>query len=162
MKAGSHVPEHLNLLGTMGNGTIPYNEDGAVKLLQKVFQKGDHQVCVDVGVGMKTKEQTKSASGRGYAEGRNDRYLGMGAGSVIQQWRPASRAPGSAGKGRHHHAALVDEDQPGLQPECFFLIRGHSTLTHCPIPCSSRSAARRSGFWGLHPSIWRRRPTWST
>ena len=35
-----------------------------------------------------------------------------------------------------------------------FFIRGQSSLGHLAIACSSRSRARRSGFWGLH---WSRR-----
>jgi hypothetical protein len=38
------------------------------------------------------------------------------------------------------------------------LIRGQSSLTHLRISVSSRSWARRWGFWGLHPREWRTRP----
>ena len=161
MQPGVSVPQRVNLFGTMGYGTIPYDDDGAVKLLQEVLQKGNHEVRIDIGIGMKTEEKTKVTSARGYAEGCNDRYLFMGTGLLIQPRCLPARAPGSADKGRHHHAVFVDKDQPGLQPGCFFLMRGHSTLTQRVIPFSSRSTARRSGFWGLHPSAWRRRPTWS-
>lgn len=162
MEARIFVPQRLNLIGTMGHRTIPYDDDGAGKLLQKVFQKGNHQSSVNIGIGMKTEKKTQVASARGYAEGCNDRYFFMGTGLLLQPRCPSARTPGSADEGRHHHAAFVDKDQPGFQSGCFFLRRGHSTLTHCLIPSSSRSTARRSGFWGLHPSAWRRRPIWST
>jgi hypothetical protein len=38
------------------------------------------------------------------------------------------------------------------------LMQGHLCLTHCVIFSSSRSMARRWGFWGLKPSAWRSRP----
>jgi hypothetical protein len=42
------------------------------------------------------------------------------------------------------------------------LMRGQSTFTHRWIAASSRSRARRSGFWGLQPSLRSTRPIWST
>lgn len=162
MKAWVIVPQRLNLFGTMGHGTIPYEDEGAGKLLQKVLQKSNHQVSIDIGIGMKTEKKTKMTSARGYAEGCDDGYFFMGTGLLIQPRSLPARAPGPADKGRHHDTAFIDKDQPSLQPGCFFLRRGHSTLTQCLMPSSSRSTARRSGFWGLHPSPWRRRPIWST
>jgi len=162
MQMGVVVPQRLNRTRAMGDRTIPYDDERAVKLLQKVLQKGMHQVGIDVGIGMKTEEETKPASAWGNAEGCNHGYLLVGTSLVIQPRCLSPGAPGSADKGSHHHAAFVDKDQPGLQSRCFFLMRGHSTLTQRVIPSSSRSTAFRSGFWGLHPSAWRRRPIWST
>ena len=49
----------MDLFGAMWHGTIPYDEDGAGKLLQEVFQKGNHEISVDIGIGMKAEEKTK-------------------------------------------------------------------------------------------------------
>ncbi len=120
MEARILVPQRLNLIGTMGHGTIPYDDDGVGKLLQKVFQKGNHQVSVNIGIGMKTEKKMKVASARGYAEGCNDRYLFMGTGLLLQPRCLPTRAPRCADERRHHHAAFVDKDQPSFQPGCFF------------------------------------------
>jgi len=162
MKARVIVPQHVNLLRAVGYGTIPYDDDRAGKLLQKVFHKGSHQVSIDIGIGMKTKEETKVTSARGNAEGCNDGYLLMGTGLLIEPRGLPTRTPASAHERCHHDAAFVDKDKPGPQPGRFFLMRGHSTFTQCLMRSSSRSTARRSGFWGLQPSAWRRRPIWST
>jgi hypothetical protein len=162
MEARVAVPERVNLPRAMWYGTIPYDDDGIGKLLEKVFQKSSHQVTIDIGVGMKTEEKTKATSARVYAEGCNDGYLLVETSLMIQPRSLPAGTPGPADERRHHDATFVDEDQPGFQPGRFFLMRGHSTLTHCLIFSSSRSTARRSGFWGLHPSAWRRRPIWST
>lgn len=104
----------------MWYGTIPYDEDWPAKLLQKVFQKGSHQASIDIGIGMKTEKKTKVTSARGYAEGRDDGYLFMGTGLLIQPRGLPARTPGPADERRHHDPAFVDKDQPGLQPGCFF------------------------------------------
>jgi hypothetical protein len=66
--------------------------------------------------------------------------------------------PTSAQMGGHQEAALVQEDQEGVQVAGFFLIRGQSVLIQRWMAASSRSTARRVGRWGVHPSERRRRP----
>jgi len=54
--------------------------------------------------------------------------------------------------------AFVDEDEMGPQVLGPFFIRGHSSRFQRAIPASSRSSARRSGFWQLKPRPWSNRP----
>jgi hypothetical protein len=49
----------------------------------------------------------------------------------------------------------------GTQPVGVFFIRGQSWRFHCSMRFSSRSMARRSGFWWLHPNRDMNFPRWS-
>lgn len=64
----------------------------------------------------------------------------------LSSWRPST----SDDRG-HQQPAFVDKRQMSVQLLRFFLRRGHSCLTQRWIAFSSRSRARRSGFWGLQP-----------
>src|SRR6266849_1959946 len=59
-------------------------------------------------------------------------------------------------------SAFVDEDDRAPLAAGFFLIRGHVTLCHCRIACSSRSSALPLGRWQLQLSLRRMRQTWSS
>lgn len=49
--------------------------------------------------------------------------------------------------GDQHEARLVDKDNVGTQPHSVLFARGQSLRFQCSIRSSSRSRARRSGFW---------------
>lgn len=73
-----------------------------------------------------------------------------------------SRCPGATHQRCQEQSALVEEDQVSVQPPRFFLMRGQSAFAQRRMACSSRSRARRSGFWGLQPIARSNRPMWST
>jgi hypothetical protein len=50
--------------------------------------------------------------------------------AVQQDRRLAARGPCPADQRRHHKAALVDEDDVGIQAAGFFLMRSQSSLIH--------------------------------
>lgn len=56
---------------------------------------------------------------------------------------------------------FVDEDYMGTQPRSVFFIRGQSRRFQRSIASSSRSMARRSGFWWVQPNSRINRPMWS-
>lgn len=64
-----------------------------------------------------------------------------GRGELADGPRPGQRGP--------QHATLVDEHAPSLQARGFSLMRGHWVFTRPWIPSSSRSIARRAGFWDV-------------
>jgi hypothetical protein len=47
----------------------------------------------------------------------------------------------------------------GCQPSGVFFTLGQTDRFHSAMAASSRSTARRSGFWWLQPSSWRSLPT---
>ena len=63
------------------------------------------------------------------------------------------RTPGLADRGNQEEARFVDKDEMGCQPRGVFFTRGQTDRFHASMAASSRSKARRSGFWWLQP-IW--------
>ena len=61
------------------------------------------------------------------------------------------RAPGFVDRGNQEESRFVDEDEMGCQPCGVFFTRGQTDRFHASIAASSRSTARRSGFWWLQP-----------
>lgn len=78
-----------------------------------------------------------------------------------QEGRLPLGRPGLAHTRDQEEAGFVDEDEVGVQPRGVFFTRAHSRRFHSAIRSSSRSSARASGFWWLHPSLCISRPTWS-
>lgn len=62
------------------------------------------------------------------------------------------RAPRAPHRWTLGKAAFVQEYQHGPRVARFFLIRGQRYFSHRRIAASSRSRARRSGRWQLHPN----------
>jgi hypothetical protein len=63
----------------------------------------------------------------------------------------ALRCPRAAHNRLEHEAAFVDQDDVPASVVRLFLASGQSSVRQCSIAASSRSRARRSGFWQLHP-----------
>ena len=69
------------------------------------------------------------------------------------------RTPGLTDRRDQEEARFVDKDEMGFQPCGVFFTRGQTDRFHSSIATSSRSTARRSGFWWLHPIWCRSLPT---
>ncbi len=149
-------------LRAMGLKTIPNQDDRSGKLLQKHAEEIDDPIRVYICVGVKPKIEVSVVPCRRHAKCRNHRHLLMRARALIEQRRLAPRTPRATNQRRHQYATFVNKNEPGLQAGGFFLIRGHSVLIQPWIKSSSRSTARRAGFWGLQPNEWSNRPIWST
>ena len=72
--------------------------------------------------------------------------------AVVDAGRPAARSPGPAQGRDQEEARFVDEDEVRFPARCVFFTWGQRVRFQRSIRCSSRSSARRSGFWGLRPS----------
>ena len=70
---------------------------------------------------------------------------------MAHERRLAARRPGAQHGGREHETGLVYKDDVGPQPNGVFFTRGQALRFQRVIACSSRSRARRSGFWQLQP-----------
>ena len=69
------------------------------------------------------------------------------------------RTPGLVDRRDQEEARFVDKDEMGCQPCGVFFTRGQTDRFHFSMAASSRSTARRSGFWWLQPIWWRSLPT---
>ena len=115
--------------------------------------------AVRFGIGVQGEVEPDPAAPRREAQSGDGGDLVVGARALEEQGRLADRGPGAPHHGRHEEAALVEKDQAGPQRAGFFLMRGHSVRSQRRMAGSSRSRARRSGFWGLQPRARNRRPT---
>ncbi len=149
-------------LSAMPGQAIPDEHERPPQRTRQRAQEGDQPRRGDVLVGAQGEVQTGAMPAGRQGEGRDDGHLVAGAAALIQDRRLAAGRPAAADDRGQQQAALVDEHEGGVQAPRFFLIRGHSTFTHRWMAASSRSRARRSGFWGLHPRARSTRPTWST
>jgi len=132
------------------------------QFLQNAPKEGYDYVCINIKIGMQTKIKAETASTGSNAKCADNGNFFMRTGFLIKNRSLPTRAPSFPDQWGHQHAAFVDKNDISFQFGRFFLIRGQPTLTHSLILVSSRSMARRSGFWGLHPRSWRIRPIWST
>src|SRR4030065_1039956 len=78
---------------------------------------------------------------------------------MMQNRRLPHRAPGFADRRDQEEARFVDKDEMGCQPCGVFFTRGQTDRFHSAMAGSSRSRARRSGFWWLPPLRCRSLPT---
>lgn len=146
-------------LAAMGRQTIPHQDDGRLHATGKFAQEGDQQRRGDIGGRIEPKEESYPVASRTDAQRGNDADLPVRAGALMQQRRLPARAPAAAGERRHQEARLVEKNQGRPQARGVFFTRGQRSFTHCWMATSSRSIARRSGFWGLQPNACRSLPT---
>ena len=138
---------------------IPYELDGAGQCAEQVAQKTGEVPGKDVLVGIESKDKPDViAFGRDAQRGDGRDFL-MGSRALVEHRRLAPGTPRAANQRRHQESAFVYEGQPRAPLPGFFLMRGHSCRIHPAIASSSRSAARRCGFCGLHPKAWSTRQT---
>ena len=153
-EAGAQAPQGSALVDLR---IVEQGEDMTAEMAQQVADKGAHLVAADVGLVELAIEPEVAPAGA-------DRDAGNGGDAVVavpvaKNGGLSPRAPGLADGRDQHEPRLVDEDDVGRQPRGVFFTRGQAVRFHSSMRRSSRSTARRSGFWWLQPIWWRRRPT---
>jgi len=159
MEPGGAIDELLNEAAPMRPEAVPNENDGSADLILEMAEELADEIAGDIGVGMEPELEANATVLRGEAQGSDDGDLAVACGALPEDGSAAAGRPGPANEGGHQKAALVYKDDRGVQVRGFFLIRGHSSLIHRLISCSSRSIARRSGLWGDQPSKARSRQT---
>ena len=138
---------------------VPDEDDRGTELALQLLEELERAVAVDVGIGVETEVERDTVSGGRDAHRSDGRDLPMRRGSLAQYRRVTQRAPGAAHQRGHQQARFVDEDDAGSQARSVFFTRGQSCWIQAWIRSSSRSTARRVGFWGEKPSPCRSRLT---
>lgn len=72
--------------------------------------------------------------------------------AVVDPRGLSARRPGPTKRRDQEEPRLVDEDEVRLPARCVFFTCGQRVCFQRPMRSSSRSSARRSGFWTLKPS----------
>jgi len=147
----------LDRLATVHAEPIPDQNHWPAQVTEQIAQERDGFEAADVVV-VPLVVQAQSATRRA------DRDPGDHRDTVVplrvgQGRRLAPRRPGPHHGGGEHEARFVYEDEVGPQPESPLFTRGQRVRFQRSMAASSRSRARRSGFWGLQPHRARRRPT---
>ena len=155
-EASAHVS---NLLASVDAGVVPDDNHVATKVAKEMCEKAADFVVTDV-LGMNPEIQSHASSLRRDADSRDDGEAIMPV-AVTNNRRLTARCPGFAEGRNQKEARLVGEDDVGTQPRSVFFTLGQSFCFQRFTRSSSRSRARRSGFWWLQPSSRMRRPMWS-
>lgn len=142
---------------TVDRGVVPDDDDVTAQMPEQVTQEVRDGLAINVAV-MELIVESHTSPDRADRDAADDRDP-VATVAVSDHRRLSSRRPGPEQRRDQLEAALVCEDDVGTQPRGVFFTSGQVSRLHRSMASSSRSSARRSGFWGLHPSRLIRRPT---
>ena len=147
----------LDRIATMNLAVIQQNDQVASYLVQQVAQERCHFFALNIVLIELAVQRTMEAF-RTDSDTRDGRDPLMTI--PMKQDRCLShRTPGLTDRGDQEEARFVDKDEMGCQPCGVFFTRGQTDRFHSAMAASSRSTARRSGFWWLQPIWCRSLPT---
>lgn len=138
--------------GAMRGQSAPHDHDGASKLSQQSPQEVDRLRSFD-RLAMQPPRKPQPTPTRADGDRSDRREAPVRTEPMAQDRREAGRGPGATQQRTLQNAGFVDENQVGVQPRRFFLMRGQSRRTQFSIASSSRSIARRAGFCGVKPKL---------
>ena len=143
----------------VGLEAVPDEHDWRSQLHCRCYEESHGALGIDVGVRMQSEVQHETVT-RGRNAQRGDGGDLLMAAATLSQYRClATHAPGATHQGRHEHPGFIEEHERRSQTRGVFFTRGQSCSIQARIRCSSRSTARRVGFWGEKPRPCRRRLT---
>jgi hypothetical protein len=143
-------------LAFMGGGIVQKYDHRAGQVSKEMTEEDAHLLLPDV-VEPKLVIEAEMVSLRTEGDCRDDGDSLAPIG-VAQDRSPATRGPGLDHVGNQQESGFVDEDEVGAQPRDVFFTRGQSFCFQRSMAGSSRSTARRSGFWWLQFRLCINRP----
>jgi hypothetical protein len=155
---GDATTQFVNRREAMKSEAIPQHDHRAAQMLQQVGEEATDLGQADV-VMMPLVVEAEVLPDRADRETGDDRDAVVAL-PMAQQRRLAAWRPGAEHGGCQHEARFVYEDEVGPQPNRVFFTRGQVLRCQRAIACSSRSRARRSGLWQLHPHWAKSQLTW--
>ena len=153
----NHVGKLLHGLAAVNPAVVQQHDEGAGDLTQQGALEDRDLVALDV-VLIQLAVQRAMGALRADGDARDGREAVVRV-PVPHDRRLPHRAPRLADRGDQEEARLVDEDEVGPQPCGVCFTRGQTDCFQTAMAASSRSRARRSGFWWLQPIWWRSLPT---
>jgi hypothetical protein len=153
------IQEGFDFTGQMGTRAVPDDQEIASQLAEQLGEKAEGSIGVDVVVGMQAKVEVEGMATGRHHQRADTRHLLIGAAPLIEHGGVAAGSPGATHQRSHQKASFIEEHERRLQSAGFFLMRGQSFLIQRRMARASRSTARRSGFWGLHPRARNKRHT---
>ena len=158
MQAASAGEKFAHGVGLVDAGIVEQHEQMSRDLAQQVPEEMRHFVALHV-VFVEMAVQGESLPSRTGREGRDggNSFVAL---AMPQPGRFPRRTPSLADGGDQQEAGFVEKQEVGAQPPGVFFTVGHVDRFHSAMASSSRSMARRSGFWWLQPSRCSSLPTW--
>jgi hypothetical protein len=157
VQARMALKQFVNGSALVNLSVVEQGDDVSAQVAQYILEEVADHVAVNVRVEqLAVQPQTPALRADGNSGDGRDSVV---AAHMTVNRRLAARTPGLAHRGDQQEARFVEEKQMGAQPCGVFFTRGQSARFQCSMASSSRSMARRSGFWWLHPSSWRSLPT---
>jgi len=157
MQTTRAVKQFSDWIATMDSAVVQQHDQMSSNLAQQLTQEANDLFALDVVRIQLAVQRTVEAPW-------TDRDAGNGRDAVVSfavanDRRPSDRGPGLADGRDQEEAGFVDEDDVGRQPCGVFFTAGQTDRFHSAMATSSRSMARRSGFWELQPNWCRSLPT---
>ena len=147
----TRAAEHLlDRITAMDLAVVQQHDQMTADLTQQVAQKTSDLFALDVVLVQLAVQHTMEELGTDCDSGNGrDTVVSF---AMTNDRGLTDRAPGFTDGGNQEEAGFVDKDNMGRQPCGVFFTAGQTERFHSAMATSSRSMARRSGFWGLHPN----------
>ena len=140
----------------MGGGVVEKHDHRAAQVAKQVAEENTNLLLPDVAEPKLIIEAEMFSLGTdGDSRDDGDSVSPI---PMAQNRSLAPRGPGLDHVGDQQEPGFVDEDEVGAQPRSVFFTRGHSFCFQRWMAGSSRSTARRCGFWGLQCRLCINRP----
>jgi len=149
--------EFLHRIAAMDSAVVQQHDQMTTDLTQEMAQEDGHLFALNVVLVEQAVQRATEAPGTDGDPG--DRGDSVVAIPMMHDGGLSDRTPGLAHGRDQEEAGFVDKDDMGRQPCGVFFTAGQTDRFQSAIATSSRSTARRSGFWWLHPTWWRSLPT---
>ena len=151
LQAGMSSKDFPEWLPFMGGGVIQNDDQGATQLPQQLTEKGTDFFLTDVVIEEQVVQTETMAPGAQRNSG-DDRNFVAAALTMMLEGSDAPRRPSLHHQGSQQEARFIGKDYVGAQPRGVFFTRGQSFRFQRSMAFSSRSKARRSGFWCVQPN----------
>jgi hypothetical protein len=145
MQPREPTADFTNRFSFVNAGVVPDHDDVPAEVAQHVPEEFADLVVPNVlRVASKVQADAPTPGSQGNARDHGDAIMPV---AMMNDGRLTARSPGLSHRGDQEEARLVDEDKVGTQPRSVFFTLGQFLRFQRSMTSSSRSSARRSGFW---------------
>ena len=157
VKTARASEEFLYRIAAMNGAVVQQHDQMTTDLPQEMAQEGGHLFALNVVLVELAVQRAMEAPGAdGDTGDSGDSVVGI---PMMHDGGLSDRAPRLAHRRDQQEPGFVDKQDVGCQPCGVFFTAGHTDRFQPAIDASSRSTARRSGFWWLQPTWCRSLPT---
>jgi len=150
MKPARAGEEVLHRIAAMDGAVVQQHDQMTTDLTQEMAQERLRLCPLDVVLVEVAVQHAMEAPGADRDAGdRGDTVVTV---AVAHDRGLADGTPRLAHGGHQQEAGFVDKDDVGRQPFGVFFTAGQTDRFHSAMAASSRSTARRAGFWWLQPN----------